>query len=183
MFPTFKKLLPNSPPKSILEIWSSAIMVSFIVPSKAIQLQKYHGSKINFQFYQKLDQNIDLAINMVWFNSKFSEQRVVFLHFSIFLVKWCFFWSRFFLFENSHRSFSSILHQNVIFEENFHFCKIVIFERKISCDKNDKSMTILAFTKLLPKMKSEKFRLNVMWLLKKPKSTKSKNLMLLKPNC
>ena len=96
MFPTSKKLLPNSPLKSILEIWLSVIMVSSIVPSRVIQLQKFHGSKINFQFYQKLDQNIDLAINMVWFNSKFSEQRVVFLHFSIFLVKWCFFWSRFF---------------------------------------------------------------------------------------
>ena len=63
--PTFKRPLQNSPLKLILEIWSSVIMVSFTVPSRAIQLQKFHGSKINFQFYQKLDQNIDHAINMV----------------------------------------------------------------------------------------------------------------------
>ena len=79
---TFKKPLQNSPPKLILEIWSSAIMVSFTVPSRVIQLQKFHGSKINFQFYQKLDQNIDHAINMVWFNLKFLEQRIVFIIFS-----------------------------------------------------------------------------------------------------
>ena len=123
MFPTFKKLLPNSPPKSILEIWSSAIMVSFIVPLKAIQLQKFHGSKINFQFYQKLDQNIDLAINMVWFNLKFSEQRVVFLHFSIFLVKSCFFWNRFFV-----RKFSPVI--------LLHFASKCHFRRKFSFLQN-----------------------------------------------
>merc|ERR1711990_6202 len=63
--PTFKKPLQNPPLKLILETWSSAIMVSFTVPSRVTQLQKFHGSKISFQFYQKLDQNIDHAISMV----------------------------------------------------------------------------------------------------------------------
>ena len=51
----------------------------------------------------------------------------------------------------------------IILLENCQFCqKLSAAKNEFSNDKNVKSMTILVFTKSLPKMKLEKFRLNAM---------------------